>query len=519
MSSASQSGTDLPTVQKDDASAPTTTLSATLESVNTFELKTLKKPRFKYQDYDSEVRSDGRMVTALDCHRNRFFTLYGGRICMYDTKTGKSILSSDAPYSIHPIYLARIYVDENDPTQIQVNCNNGESLVWDTREKKVYMDQEKLSWASSLNDRRSDNGRYILTTRGLWDTHNTVFIGPRIKPHWTHHPYFWLRKSCVSRNGKRVVTVADSTKKNIRFDVWQYCSARNEWVHHTMIRETTQGTKPSFLKMSRDGTIVAYCEGSKVFIYKLYSIPVCGEGVEFYKMTVARQTNEHTCSVTHTDRVNDIEFSPDGSRLASGDVKGRICIWNTDSGSVQQQCVGHTAPIASLAFGSDNETLVSATKRYQNTGGVVRFWKVQCGQSALYRPILFQVKEAKESEYGRKYPVRVPIRKGPGSSYPETGYLVSKHGVIALEERGHWVRHSQGWSPKHGTYIVDYQRKTLEDALVRVQYQNLAQLSANVLNIDIRQSVQGKKDRGMPLCSSDDESEPYYPEGSTFRLD
>lgn len=67
-------------------------------------------------------------------------------------------------------------------------------------------------------------------------------------------------------------------------------------------------------------------------------------------------------------------FSPDGNLLASY-IDNAIQIWDVNSGKKKKRIKGHKSIVSTVAFSSDNQTLVSAS--YDNT---IRIWDVDTGK-------------------------------------------------------------------------------------------------------------------------------------------
>ncbi len=71
----------------------------------------------------------------------------------------------------------------------------------------------------------------------------------------------------------------------------------------------------------------------------------------------------------HTGGINDLAFSPDGSRVASASVDGTIHIWDTSSSEPPLTLSGHIGQLSSVAFSPDGTHLASA-----GADGTVRVW-------------------------------------------------------------------------------------------------------------------------------------------------
>ena len=76
----------------------------------------------------------------------------------------------------------------------------------------------------------------------------------------------------------------------------------------------------------------------------------------------------------HTEWTNVLAFSPDGKMLATGSADKTVHLWDTDTGKLLMPLIGHLNSIAALAFSPDGNTLASGS-----TDGTVRFWNTQTG--------------------------------------------------------------------------------------------------------------------------------------------
>ena len=77
----------------------------------------------------------------------------------------------------------------------------------------------------------------------------------------------------------------------------------------------------------------------------------------------------------HTDGVNSVAFSPDGSRLASGGWNQTIKVWDAASGQELRTLKGHTDQVLSVAFSPDGSRLVSASQ-----DKTIKVWDTASGQ-------------------------------------------------------------------------------------------------------------------------------------------
>ena len=74
----------------------------------------------------------------------------------------------------------------------------------------------------------------------------------------------------------------------------------------------------------------------------------------------------------HTDAINDIEFSPDGSRLASVSNDRKLAVWDTSTGALLWSQVAHKHRASDVAFHPTLPTLATA-----GSDAMVRFWSTR----------------------------------------------------------------------------------------------------------------------------------------------
>lgn len=77
----------------------------------------------------------------------------------------------------------------------------------------------------------------------------------------------------------------------------------------------------------------------------------------------------------HSDRVNSVAFSPNGSKLASASIDQTVRIWDVGTGQVEQTLMGHSLWVRSVTFSPDGSKLASAS-----SDRTVQIWDVGTGQ-------------------------------------------------------------------------------------------------------------------------------------------
>ena len=73
----------------------------------------------------------------------------------------------------------------------------------------------------------------------------------------------------------------------------------------------------------------------------------------------------------HVFRVNDVEYSPDGSLLASASNDTGVGLWNVSDGVLLRLLHGHRMQAAAVAFSPDGATLASGSQ-----DGELLLWNV-----------------------------------------------------------------------------------------------------------------------------------------------
>jgi len=89
----------------------------------------------------------------------------------------------------------------------------------------------------------------------------------------------------------------------------------------------------------------------------------------------------------HTNEVQSVAFSPDGSLLATASDFNTACLWEVDSGRTRATFQGHESTVPSVAFSPDGSLLATGS-----ADGTTRLWDVADGRCVL---ILVAIGEAR----------------------------------------------------------------------------------------------------------------------------
>ena len=136
--------------------------------------------------------------------------------------------------------------------------------------------------------------------------------------------------------------------------------------------------------IAQDYTQMSLPEGAKFRIGKGYindlefspdgdRLAIAGSiGIWVYDVFTGRELNLLTKHTGYT--ASSISYSPDGKTIAGGHSDGTILLWDAITGNRLKTFTGHTRWIKSICYSPDGETLASGS-----TGDTIRLWDVATG--------------------------------------------------------------------------------------------------------------------------------------------
>jgi WD40 repeat protein len=67
----------------------------------------------------------------------------------------------------------------------------------------------------------------------------------------------------------------------------------------------------------------------------------------------------------HSAPVDEVDFSPDGKKLVTGDRDGKLALWNVATGKVERQLRGHSEGVYTVRFAPNGKWIASAGNEEQ----------------------------------------------------------------------------------------------------------------------------------------------------------
>jgi RNA polymerase sigma-70 factor (subfamily 1) len=195
----------------------------------------------------------------------------------------------------------------------------------------------------------------VLTPAGsvqLWEPQGRRLIGRRDLPQPSGEGNAGMGLSLCCRPGSLEWTICREKRPLLRWD-----SAGGQDL------PTGVGDEPCALAAwSPDGTILA-----------AYQLPS--------KQVRLLHTRTGETTILAAAESTSVAFSPDGAVLATGRADGQIRLWDTATGQLRGELVGHRMPVHSLTFSPDGKVLASGGE-----DGTVRLWHLASGREHFTLP-------------------------------------------------------------------------------------------------------------------------------------
>ncbi len=235
------------------------------------------------------------------------------------------------------------------------NCINGEIKLWDmitSEELVTFSGHTKtiFSVAFSPDGNTLASGSVDRTIK-LWDVVNNEEL-VTLSGHAD-----WINSVAFSPDGN--ILASSSDDRTIK--LWDVVN-NEELV--TLSRHTSIVNSVAF---SPDGTTLASASCAK-----LHGSGSCIEG-EIMLWDVATGQERVTLR-GHSDGINSVAFSPDGTTLASGSFDATIKLWDVAAGEQLSTLSNQIFDVFSVVFSPDGTTLASATMRE------IKLWDVATSQ-------------------------------------------------------------------------------------------------------------------------------------------
>jgi WD40 repeat protein len=317
------------------------------------------KELFTLSGHDGKVSGltfspDGkRLATANDDGTSKVWDALSGKLLMTLQRKGESINAIAF-----------------DPTgkRLVTGHDDGLARVWDAITGQVLFNLSGNAgpvWGVAF----SPDGTRVATANGdgtakVWDVSPAGGSeGPTLLP-----PGGPVRDVAYSADGKRLATAGGDGKVRL----WDASSGK------MLLTLSDQGDRVFRVAFSPDGRHLAAATQDG-------TVKVWEEATGKVLLTLPMEGNPSSGSAKTSDSTsNNLSFSPDGNRLATGGYDGKVRIWDAITGKLLITFSGPAGPTYSLAFSPDGTLIATGSSRSMqlwnaSTGKVLRILPGQAG--------------------------------------------------------------------------------------------------------------------------------------------
>lgn len=260
----------------------------------------------------------------------------------------------------HHNYINRILYT-SDGSRLLTGNADGTARVWD-----ADTGQELLILAGGSGNINSlsiaPDGRYPLTAHS--DGHVRVWDISHTAGHewWTIYPVY---RGQFASDGRHLATASFPSELTgeTMFQLWRLSPSGAEKEYGITVRPGAIVSAIGFnSELSRYATIDLDMN------FKMWE-PTNGQLLQSFSISGTES------SIGHHNIVSGLDFSPDGTRVATSDDDGLTIIWDLTSGKPLLPLSSHEAPVFSIAFNPNGTQLATA-----GFDGTARIWNATTGQ-------------------------------------------------------------------------------------------------------------------------------------------
>jgi WD40 repeat protein len=183
----------------------------------------------------------------------------------------------------------------------------------------------------------------------------------------------------LSGHKERVTSVAFSPDgKRLASGEWNRGGEGEVKVWDTQTRQQLLAVKGAAY-----GPVAFSPDGKRLAGSSLYHRPTSSGNPYNYEPGVKvwdAQSRQEVLAPGPTGLVTCVAFSPDGKRIASGDINGKVRVWDARTGQQLLDLQGHRGQVLSVAFSPDGKRIASGSGVFPPTPGELKVWDAQSGQ-------------------------------------------------------------------------------------------------------------------------------------------